>query len=139
MKDLNQKQQFAFKIVQEHFLSKNQKPLHLAIYGRPGTGKSRVIHCIRQLLGDKCRIAAFTGSAGYNVDGQTLHSLLKIPVGQPQMDFKGLQLQQQQEYWKNIDYLVIDEISLISQTLLTSIDRNLRQFKTNHCNEPFGS
>ena len=139
IKTLNKKQRFAYSIVADHYHNNSEKPLYLGIYGRPGTGKSRVIHCLRHLLQDSCRIGAFTGSAGNNAAGQTLHSLLKIQVGRKKKIFTGQQLFEQQEKWKNVKYLIIDEISLISQELLATIDHNLRLFKTNHEDAPFGS
>ena len=135
---LNKKQRFVYDLVQKHWDAKEKKPLRLGFYGRPGTGKSVVIHCLKKLLGDKCCIGAATGSAGNNVGGQTLHSLLAITVGR-QKKFSKEELIRHQEKWKNIDYLIIDEISLVSQTLLARIDANLKLFKTNHNNESFGS
>ena len=135
---LNKKQRFVYDIVKQHFCTKSKKPLRLGFYGRPGTGKSVTIHCLKKLLGDKCRIAACTGSAGNNVNGQTLHSLLRISIAKQQRKFNKKELIQLQEKWKNIDYLIIDEISLVSQTLLSRINENLKLFKTNHNNEPFG-
>ena len=53
--------------------------------------------------------------------------------------FSNQQICELQEKWKPVQYLIIDEISLVSQKLLASIDTNLRLFKTNHDNAPFGS
>lgn len=134
--DLNKKQRFVYNLVEQHWNKIEKKPLRLAFYGRPGTGKSVIIHCLKTLLGDKCTIAAATGSAGYNVGGQTIHSLLAISVG-AQRKFSNMELIRHQEKWKTIDYLIIDEISLVSQTLLSRIDAHLKLFRTNHNDEPF--
>ena len=48
--------------------------------GTAGTGKSYLIWCLQELLGDQLRVMAPTGAAAYNVHGHTLHSLLSIPV-----------------------------------------------------------
>ena len=111
--DLNKKQKFIYDIVHQHFTSQSKTGLKLACYGRPGTGKSRVIHALRHLLGKSCKIAAFTGSAGFLVYGQTIHSLLRIRIGPNQINFKGANLLRMEEIWKDINYLIIDEVSLI--------------------------
>ena len=141
---LNKKQRFVYEIVKEHFDNNNnnqpnKEPLRLGFYGRPGTGKSVTIHCLKKLLGDQCRIGAVTGSASNNVNGQTLHSLLKISIGKNQRKFSNKELIELQEKWKKINYLIIDEISLVSLSMLNRIDQNLKLFKTNHNNGDFGS
>ena len=52
------------------------------IIGVAGTGKSYVVSALCQMLQHKSGIAAPTGKAAFNVNGVTLHSLLKLPVGQ---------------------------------------------------------
>ena len=46
-----------------------------------GTGKSYLIDSLRNLLQEKCKVLAYTGKASFNVNGVTLHSLLKLPIG----------------------------------------------------------
>lgn len=42
-----------------------------------GTGKSYLIHCLRHF---RVRIAAPTGVAAFNIEGNTLHSLFSLPI-----------------------------------------------------------
>ena len=80
------------------------------ILGQEGTGKSHVINAIKNILGNHCAVAASTGKASYNVKGSSLHSLLKLPIGN-----KGL---------KELS----GQISLImSQSKFGWIDRRCRQ------------
>ena len=70
--------------VKDHFTISNEnlngKPLFLLIKGIAGSGKSYVIDALRNLLQSKCRVLAYTGKAAFNVNGITLHSLLKLPI-----------------------------------------------------------
>ena len=52
-------------------------PLLLIVNGVAGTGKSYLINAIRSLLGTSCAVTATTGKASYNINGCTIHSLLK--------------------------------------------------------------
>ena len=53
----------------------------LIINGEGGTGKSYLINAIRSYLRGKSEITATTGKAAFNVNGITIHSFLKLPVG----------------------------------------------------------
>jgi len=100
----------------------------MSIYGGPGTGKSTVIACVKKLLGDRCIVGAYIGSCAHNVCGETLHTLLNIPVGRNGV----LSEKKNANYYKqlkDVDYLIIDEISMVGQRMLSTVDRHLRCFK----------
>ena len=88
------------------------------------------------------KVAAPTGSAAYNVDGATLHSLLQIPVKfddkncAPPLD--GDQLQRLQATFKGTHLLWIDEKSMVSTTRLYQIDQRLKQARPENADLPFG-
>ena len=63
-------------------------PLHMVVSGTAGTGKSYLIHCFILFLQDKVRVVALTGVAAFNIDDNTLHSLLSLPT---KGEFKDLQ------------------------------------------------
>ena len=125
----NTKQSIAFNIVKMHYQQENPKePLLLIILGEGGTGKSYVINALRNLLGQSCAVAAPTGKAAYNVQGVTLHSLLKLPVGpRGHKDLKGQSLKQLQQQFEKIQYIVIDEFSMLGQAMFGWVDNRLRQ------------
>ena len=130
----------AYDIVRNHSqqASLQKTPLFLIIIGVGGTGKSYVINALHQMLGIKCVIAAPTGKAAFNVKGVTLHSLLKLPVGQRgNKDLCGPTLVQLQENLKHVEYVIIDEYSMLGQKLFGWIDRRLRQV-TGHLDQCFG-
>ena len=78
---LQGKQLEAFNVVKSHCSSQDQQPpLKMIVSGTAGIGKSYLIWCLQELLGDQLRVMAPTGAVVYNVHGHTLHSLLSIPV-----------------------------------------------------------
>ena len=79
----------AYNIVCDHFKMQDRAtPLRLIISGTAGTGKSYLVRCLKLLLAGQLCITAPTGVAAFNVDGYTLHSLLRLPV---KGDFKHLE------------------------------------------------
>ena len=141
---LQGKQLEAYTIVQEHFegrtlkTSIRQAPLRMLVSGTAGTGKSYLIQCIKKLLQDRLVVAAPTGVAAFNVHGYTLHSLLSIPV---RGDFKPLQgnrLQTIQQALEGIEFVIIDEMSMVGRKLFGQVDRRLRQVFPHKSGELFG-
>ena len=109
-------QALAYNIVESHYndLGQNKEPLALIIIGEAGTGKSYLIYAIRRLLRDKCAVTATTGKAAFNINGVTVHSLLKLPVGSKgNKDLTGQSLIRLQESLSDIDYIIIDEYSML--------------------------
>ena len=87
-----------------------------------------MINALRNLLGQSCAVAAPTGKAAYNVQGVTLHSLLKLPVGpRGHKDLKGQSLKQLQQQFEKIQCIVIDEFSMLGQAMFGWVDNRLRQ------------
>ena len=116
-------QQAAYDIVFNYFSNVEQNPLRLLIMDVAGTGKSYVIDSLRNLLQTKCRVLAYTGKASFNVNGVTLHSLLKLPLGTKRnCHLKGIPLQLLQTNLENVQYLIIDKYSFVGQSLLGWID-----------------
>ena len=131
-------QQLAYEIVQDHCNSSDDEPLFLLLKGLEGCGKSYVIVALKNLLLNKCRVLAFTSNAACNVDGITLHSLLKLPIGSKGLcDLKGIPLQQLQTSLAGVRYLIIDEYSFVGQSLFAWIDSLCRQ-ATGKENKLFG-
>ena len=106
--------------------------------GTAGTGKSYLIQCLKLLLKDRLCVAAPTGVAAFNVEGYTLHSLLSLPV---KGDFKPLQgkcLQTIQQTLAAVDYIIIDEMSMVGRKMFGQVDRRLRQVFPERSEELFG-
>ncbi|KAJ5171639.1 hypothetical protein N7492_004232 [Penicillium capsulatum] len=124
--------------------------LLINVDGKAGTGKSHVIGVISatlQAVAEDAGItrspilrAAPTGVAAYAISGRTLHSLfrLPVPVGTTYQPLQAAQLRDVQELFQGIQYLVIDEKSMIGLRTLTWIDNRCRQIFPQHTEQLFG-
>ena len=135
----NDKQKHAYDMVKTHSEQNSPKdPLLLIVLGVAGTGKSYLINALRNLLQQSCAVTATTGKASYNINGRTIHSLLKLPVGpKGKRELAGQSLVRLQNNLKDINYIIIDEYSMLGQTLFGWIDRRCRQ-ATGKTDEIFG-
>ena len=123
-------QKTAYDIVNDHLQDNNNGKdlLCLIIIGQAGTGKSYLINTLRNLLQGKCAITATTGKASYNIKGITIYSLLKLPVGPiGNKDLTGQSLSRLQERLNGIEYILIDEYSMLGQTTFGWIDKRCKQ------------
>ncbi len=105
------------------------------ITGRAGTGKSTLLQLFRNTSRKKTVVLAPTGVAALNVKGQTIHSFFNFP-GKP-LHRKDIRRKKNHKLYKNIEVLVIDEISMVRADLLDSIDYFLRINRDNII-DPFG-
>ena len=120
----NDKQRIANNIVKEHSEKACPKdPLLLILIGVAGTGKSYQINAIQNLLQQSCAITATTGKASYNINGCTILSLLKLPIAsRGNRELTGQCLVRLKNNLKNISHIIIDEYSMLGQTLLGLVD-----------------
>ncbi|EAQ88882.1 hypothetical protein CHGG_05501 [Chaetomium globosum CBS 148.51] len=124
-------------------------PLRLQIDGGGGTGKSYMVKVISSHLQAKAAFygrpspivrAAPTGVASNQIGGQTLHSLLRLPVDG---NYRSLSetpttLNALQRRFRGIHYLVIDEKSMLGLKTLAWIDQRLREVFPENRDEFFG-
>ena len=136
---LNDMQKHAYDIIRTHSSQPCPKePLLVISIGVGGTGKSYLIHAIRNFLQHSCAITATTGKASYNICGCTIHSLLKLPVGSKRnKELTRQSLVRLQSFLKEISYILIDEYSMLGQSMLGWIDKRCRQ-ATGLTDELFG-
>lgn len=109
---------------------------HVFVTGRAGTGKSTILNHLAWNTSKTIAVCAPTGVAALNVGGQTIHSLLRLPIGVV-ADHKLEQSDELRKMLSAIDTLVIDEISMVSADLMDAIDRALRQARARK-HDPFG-
>ncbi|HFA51220.1 MAG TPA: AAA family ATPase [Bacteroidetes bacterium] len=96
----------------------------LFVTGRAGTGKSTLLQLFRRTSRKKMVVCAPTGIAALKVKGQTIHSLFGFP---PRLILaKDIRKSGRRKWFKKIEVLVIDEISMVRADLLDAIDRSLR-------------
>ncbi|MDE6611267.1 MAG: AAA family ATPase [Muribaculaceae bacterium] len=115
--------------------------------GKAGTGKSTFLRYIIGHTAKKCAVLAPTGIAAVNVGGQTLHSFFHLPL-QPVLpddpDFHSSRPRDRLsltgrsiKLFKEIELIVIDEISMVRADIIDLIDRILRTFGGDR-RKPFG-
>ncbi len=96
------------------------------VTGRAGTGKTTLV---RQLLADdsvKQVVVAPTGVAALQAGGQTIHSFFQIPPRLQNLNELKPLYGQKRLLVKNLERLIIDEISMVRADLLDKIDYVLR-------------
>ncbi|REJ04077.1 helicase [Microbacterium bovistercoris] len=109
---------------------------HVFITGRAGTGKSTLLQHFAWNTKKQIAICAPTGVAALNVEGQTIHSLFRLPIGLI-ADSDIEQNDGTRRILNAIETLVIDEVSMVNADLMDAIDRSLRQARGRR-GEPFG-
>ena len=107
----------------------------MVVCGTAGTGKSYLINCLKLLLQDKLRVCAPTGVASYNIEGSTLHSLFNLPT---KGDFRQLDGQELQQSLEIMNYLIIDEMSMVGRKTFGQIDQRLRQIFPHNSHQVLG-
>lgn len=105
------------------------------ITGRAGTGKSTLLQLFRNTTRKKTVVLAPTGVAALNVKGQTIHSFFNFP-GKP-LHRKDIKRRRNHKLYKNIEVMIIDEISMVRADMLDNIDYFLRINRDNVI-DPFG-
>lgn len=110
---------------------------HLFITGRAGTGKTTLLHEFVATTAKSVAVCAPTGVAALAIGGQTIHSLLRLPLGIIGDRELGFIPKESLAVLANLDALVIDEVSMVSADVVDAIDRRLRQAKRRR-NSPFG-
>lgn len=108
---------------------------HIFITGKAGTGKSLLLQYFKQNSSKRFVVAAPTGVAALNVGAQTIHSLFRIPPAFIKKDSLPID-HKTATLLRNIDTVVIDEISMVRADLMDAIDYRLRQARANSL--PFG-
>lgn len=107
---------------------------NLFITGKAGTGKSTILNLFRTVTRQKIAVLAPTGIAALNVKGQTIHSFFGFP---PRVLYrKDLTKRKNHKMFKNVEIIVIDEISMVRADMLDSISYFLRVNR--EIDEPFG-
>lgn len=110
--------------------------------GKAGTGKSTFLRYICANTTKKHVILAPTGIAAVNVGGQTLHSFFRLPF-KPLLttdpDFARDRIKKRLKYssshiklLRELELIVIDEISMVRADIIDFIDKILRVYTGNH-------
>ncbi|MBF0449714.1 MAG: AAA family ATPase [Candidatus Magnetomorum sp.] len=125
---------------------------HIFLTGKAGTGKTTFLHNFKEASSKRMIVVAPTGVAAINAGGVTIHSFFQMPFGPHLPEYTWGFSSQSSKYSstistqklnrtkisiiRNLDLLIIDEISMVRADLLDGIDSVLRRFKDR--NRPFG-
>lgn len=106
------------------------------ITGRAGTGKSTLLKHFKEVCPLKVAFLAPTGVAALNIGGMTLHSFFGFPANVTLEQAQKIR-PRQRELYKQLEVLVIDEISMVRCDLIDAMDVFLRRFGA-FPDQPFG-
>ena len=144
---LNPHQRCIFDVMMNS-LAEDQPQKLIDVSGAAGSGKSFLIKAILQQAQDisghrnLVKIVAPTGSAGSHLPGgQTIHSLLKIPVKKGCGDLEPLvggPLADLQQSFKYTTAVIIDEKGMVGLGRLSQINERLKQAKPQTSDLSFG-
>jgi DNA-binding CsgD family transcriptional regulator len=146
---MNEASEFA-----EKFINQTSQPIYLT--GKAGTGKTTFLRHIVASTYKQTVIVAPTGIAALNAGGVTIHSFFQLPFAGFIPDFdEGLHIDgsvkieskktlmrhftinaQRKTVIRNLELLIIDEVSMLRADLLDAIDWTLRNIRG--INEPYG-
>ena len=117
--------------------------------GKAGTGKSTFLKYVCEHVKKKHVVLAPTGVAAINVGGSTIHSFFKMPFrpmlpDDPDLSLTGGRIydllkynKKQRQLLREVELIIIDEISMVRADMIDFIDRVLRVYSGN-MRLPFG-
>ncbi|MBA2328318.1 MAG: AAA family ATPase [Flavisolibacter sp.] len=113
------------------------------ITGKAGTGKTTFLKHIKNVCDKNLAVVAPTGVAAINAGGTTIHSFFQLPFGPFNYNetvyfFGKLKINnERRQVFRQLELLIIDEISMVRADVLDAIDVMLRHYRFRH-QEPFG-
>jgi hypothetical protein len=116
---------------------------NIFITGSAGTGKTYLLNQYIEYLKERQiypTIVAPTGIAASHLKGQTIHSFFALGIRDTVVDNGYVEFLLEKSYlksrFKKLQVLIIDEVSMVSPEIFSSMDKVLRAFKNSP--EPFG-
>jgi hypothetical protein len=143
---LNEEQERAFRIIANHVSAPTTEQLKMYLGGMGGTGKSQVIKALIHFFSERNEnhcftVLAPTGTAAALLNGSTYHKALgihrKSDVGQDFSRSESAILNEVRSRLQGVEYIFIDEVSMIACHELYSISARLAQITGMH-DAPFG-
>ena len=104
--------------------------------GRAGTGKTTFLKNVQKSIKKNFVILAPTGQAAINAGGQTIHSFFGFNFGVLGPGEIGNMNRTKIGLVRNLDTIIIDEVSMVRCDIIDAIDRTLRHYVGNSA--PFG-
>lgn len=135
-------------IFQQALAFVNHTNQHVFLTGKAGTGKTTFLKYVREHCAKKMVVLAPTGVAAINAGGVTLHSFFQLPFGtylptaktvwggeQHQVYNKNQLLEKlrfqkaKRDLIKELELLIIDEVSMVRADIIDAIDAVLRSVR----------
>lgn len=118
---------------------------NIFLTGKAGTGKTTFLHRLRETTDKQMAVVAPTGVAAINAGGTTIHSFFQLPItpffptelGRKELISKQKMQSNKRRVLRELELLVIDEISMVRADVLDAIDTVLRHVRYRFT-EPFG-
>lgn len=118
---------------------------NLFITGKAGTGKTTFLRHLRSETTKQLAVVAPTGVAAVNAGGTTIHSFFQLPftpftptaAGRESLIARMKMSSARRNVIRELEVLVIDEISMVRADVLDAIDTVLRHVRHRRA-EPFG-
>ncbi len=129
-----------FQVAEEMVCGSNAS---IFLTGKAGTGKTTFLKYIKKVCDKNLAVVAPTGVAAINAGGTTIHSFFQLPFtpfnyNDTALFFGKLKINsERRQVFRQLELLIIDEISMVRADLLDAIDVLLRHFRFRYA-EPFG-
>ena len=113
------------------------------VNGTAGSGKTHLIHVLKQDFGKRCLVLAPTGVAADNIGGRTYHQVLPVPchgdLHRAELLKPGKRCDLLQKDFHGVTHVIIDEHSMVGRRCLGQIDQLMKMANGGRWrNEPFG-
>ena len=121
--------------------------MHVFLTGKAGTGKTTFLRHLKESLDKRAVVVAPTGVAAINAGGVTMHSFFQLPFG-PYLPAGGFHFTEnvnvadrssllknirfssaKRELLRELELLIIDEVSMVRCDMLDAVDTILRHFR----------
>ncbi len=125
---------------QEIALKEMLSGTNVFLTGEAGTGKSTIVKELQHRTTKNCVFLAPTGIAAVNIGGSTIHSFLRFaPSLMSEESIEPISNKKQRELIRNVDVVIIDEISMVRSDLFWAVDYRMRQVaQGKNKKQPFG-
>src|SRR6202453_852061 len=139
---LNTDQERAFRIIANHASSPQDDQLKMYLAGMGGTGKSQVFKAVMKLFNARNEAHRYvilgpTGTSAALLGGSTYHSFLGISPNSANARNEGVSIAQLKGRLEGVDYIFIDEVSMLSCQDMYRISSRLAK-AMNEFDLPFG-
>lgn len=103
--------------------------------GGAGTGKSAIINALKKQTTRKTVFLAPTGKAATLIEGQTIHSFFKLPIGVVTAETLTPLDENTRLLLRQVDVIVIDEVSMLRSDVMWGINKRLNQANSKYKGE----